>query len=192
MEARKSTLLITTVIFIISVFIYTQALADVSRTYYSSGRIESATFDPPDEKGNVYYHFTDENWYYVESEGKWQGRADIEELSDYDEDGALLYKYVFPRSRMLLDLTSGFYEYRSTGLKKVSTGFPVSTTIADINGDGVHDIVLEYEGSGMYKYVEGVLSRISTAQSVATTVADLNGDGKDDLVFEFEGVGMYK
>ena len=193
MKIRNTKLFKTIILVMVSVFMCTQAFAGAyGYTYYPSGRIQTLTLEFPDQFGNVYYHYTDENWTYVSGEGKWQGKMDVRVLYEPDHHDVMLYKYVFPLSYSLFEFSSGFYKYENTAFTKISASIPNKVVNADLNGDSILDLLLGYDGVGFYKYVNSGLTRISTSVPTQVIVADLDGNGADDVVLDYGASGLYK
>jgi len=67
------------------------------------------------------------------------------------------------------------------------TSSPTTLLTADLNGNGLGDIVVDYgTGSGIWVgYDNGVWENIYNESANSTVIADLNGDGKDEIIFDF-------
>ncbi|MBF0216749.1 MAG: discoidin domain-containing protein [Candidatus Omnitrophica bacterium] len=70
----------------------TQKLTDLpgTKTYYSSGRVQSILLAASDTDGNLYYHFLDENWLY-----RGYGRVDKSYRDTAAPDGELSDTYIY-------------------------------------------------------------------------------------------------
>jgi len=66
-------------------------------------------------------------------------------------------------------------------------GGPAQLLTADLNGNGLGDIVVDYgTGSGIWVgYDNGVWENIYDKSAKSTVIADLNADGKDEIIFDF-------
>ena len=97
-------------------------------TYYVSGRMESVTLTTPDQWGNVYYHYIDENF---NSQG--YGRVDKEILANADSQGAIAYQYEFFSSSV--DQRQIRRGYSDTGFKNL-----INTYTYQLNGDFLYTV----------------------------------------------------
>ncbi|MBF0215936.1 MAG: hypothetical protein HQL30_02960 [Candidatus Omnitrophica bacterium] len=90
---------------------------------YSNGRVSGALYTDPDEFGNVYYHFANEDYYSTsEKDAPFVGRIDMIQRASADEAGAISYKIyykgdsgvarsVYAYSKLSFSGTVYMYEY---------------------------------------------------------------------------------
>jgi len=129
------------------------------------------------------------------------GYADLY-FGDYDSGTILIFDY---NNRLLINDGNGFFTDESTS--RMSTvmlwaAFGAASEIADMNGDGVNDVIKQtalsqpYHVAIIYNDVnnEGFFNGYDTINNQSpyfTTIGDLNGDGLMDLLIIDDGADKY-
>ena len=123
-------------------------------------------------------------------------------FGDYDSGGSQIFDY---NNRLLMNNGSGFFtdetNSRLTGEMSLSA-FGAASAIADMNGDGVMDVVKQTSLNAPQHVAvtynnpsnEGVFNRYDIVNQAApyfVSVDDLNGDGRLDLVVVDDNVDTY-
>ncbi|MFA6636520.1 MAG: VCBS repeat-containing protein, partial [Candidatus Omnitrophota bacterium] len=145
--------------------------AQESYEYYSSGLIKSITYDPP-QSGVAFEEFLDEDLY---------GWGFNWRKNPWGYSSRLLRQILSAPDPARDDAVTFEYKYGNGGI-----------AMADLDGDGIEDPILAYEGLGLYKYQNGVRSLLGGAVPGTIHVADLEGDGKEDLILTYNGSGLFK
>ena len=145
--------------------------ASVIYEYYPSGNVKSITYDPA-ENGVEYEEFLDEDLYGVGY--NWF-------LHYCGASSRIIKKVLLDPDTSKDDALSFTYDYASGGM-----------WVADLDGDGIEELINVYEELGLYKYQDDILTKIGLSSPDTVTVANLDGVGGNELVLTYDNLGLYK
>lgn len=156
------------------------------KEYYASGRLESETLTSPDEEGNTYYHYIDENW-----ANQGYGRMDKRVSATTAADDAIAYSYDYIISygdyyASHLVYRTGLFKHEYRYANTDFTGLLATYEYGYLGNYGPEilgvkdDFVMDFGSEGLMKYKNGVWTQINEWDPVM-----IFGGNLDNFIVDF-------
>lgn len=178
----------------------TDHIAGITYTFYpESQRLSSKELNSPDENGNIYYHYIDEDY-----NGRGYGRIDKQRRQTPDGDGALSCRLEYFNedantaagdfnANGIIDIVVDFgaefglwIYYDGYRWEQINMSSPESMQVLDRNGDGVDELLVDYGQYGIWSFdYAGGWSGLHSYDPKSIAHTDIDGDGKDDIIVDF-------